>query len=164
MVRHHSHSIYCIPPAPPVNKCFRSGEMPNCSEREIWTSRFICLSPMLYNDSNTSGWLHIHQPLWPNALFVFIASSLWLHRVVESLYLRPTWWCDGVSLGRCCCLLCGGDTPARSISGRAGRRQRHTLCTLWTDWRGCTGKRWLVGMNTGQWKVFLSFCLSFSAP
>lgn len=41
MVRHHSHSVYCIPPAPPVNKCFRSGEMPNCSEHEIWTSRFI---------------------------------------------------------------------------------------------------------------------------
>lgn len=43
MVRHHSHSIYCIPPAPPLNKCFRSGEMPNCCGHgsEIWTSRFI---------------------------------------------------------------------------------------------------------------------------
>ncbi|KAF1385528.1 hypothetical protein PFLUV_G00108700 [Perca fluviatilis] len=43
-------------------------------------------------------------------------------RVVGILCLRSNRRCGGVSQGRCCCLLCGGGTLARSAHVTAGAR------------------------------------------
>ncbi|KAF7667830.1 hypothetical protein LDENG_00044890 [Lucifuga dentata] len=60
-------------------------------------------------------------------------------RVVVSLFLQSTRQCGGVFLGHCCCLHCGGDTPARSTHWTPGV-QLHRMACPSSDWKYCTAE------------------------
>ncbi|KAK2835335.1 hypothetical protein Q5P01_015819 [Channa striata] len=68
--------------------------------------------------------------------------GLRLIRVVGTPFRCPSIWCGGVSLAPWCCLLCGGDIPARIMHTTAEECQQYTACP------GTTGS--VVQTSTGQ--------------